>query len=58
MCWTLQNLKDVKTSSKYCTIVQYLVPLRYAWALGEIHVLCLLSEVFGLAVQCTQINGH
>jgi hypothetical protein len=29
MYWTLRNLKDSE-SSKYCSIVQYLAPLRYA----------------------------
>jgi hypothetical protein len=29
MYWTLQNLKDIE-SSKYCTMVQYSAPLRYA----------------------------
>jgi hypothetical protein len=35
MYWTLQNLQNlqkiVKTSSKYCTMVQYLAPLRYVY---------------------------
>jgi hypothetical protein len=29
MYWTLQNLKDSGTSSKYCIMVQYLAPLHY-----------------------------
>jgi hypothetical protein len=29
MYWTLQNLKDMKTSSKCCTLAQSLAPLQY-----------------------------